>query len=217
MGNANLFREFILTYQENYKLGLPGKRGQLPMKPYLGLDKHIDVKPTFSARKGAVLALIYPYKNEPHLALMERPDYGGVHAGQISFPGGKIETTDKSPLHAALREANEEIGIIEHQVEIIGPITEVFVLASNFIVYPFIGYMEERPEFIPDEREVQEIIEVPLSHLMNPDIVGEKKMKSKAGFFLKAPYYDIQGKTLWGATAMMISEIIEISKRELIL
>ena len=216
MANENLFKEFIQTYQSNYKLGLPGKEGQLSMKPYLGLDKHIDIKPTFNARKGAVLALMYPHKNQPHIALMERPDYEGVHAGQISFPGGKIEKTDKSPLHAALREANEEIGIFPEQVNVIGPITEVFVLASNFLVYPFVGFMEERPKFIPDAREVQEIIEVPLEYLMNPAIIGEKEMKSKAGFFLKAPYYDIQGKILWGATAMMISEIIEISKREII-
>jgi 8-oxo-dGTP pyrophosphatase MutT (NUDIX family) len=185
------------------------------MKPYVGLDRNMDITPSFNAKKGAVLALFYPINEVPHLALMQRPNYDGVHAGQISFPGGKIEPFDKSPLHAALREANEEIGIIQEQVEIIGPITEVFVLASNFLVYPFVGYMQERPNFIPDHREVEAIIEVPLHHFMNSAIIGEKEMHTKAGFFLKAPYYDVNGKALWGATAMMISEIITINQPQL--
>jgi 8-oxo-dGTP pyrophosphatase MutT (NUDIX family) len=212
-----MFKNFIETYHINYQKGLPGKSGQLPMKPYVGLDKHIDIKPTNNAKKGAVLALIYPIEDIPHLALMQRPNYDGVHSGQISFPGGKIEDFDKSPLHAALREANEEIGIIQEQVEIIGPITEVFVLASNFLVYPFVGYMSQRPDFLPDKREVEAIIEVPLHHFMNPNIIGEKEMQTKAGFFLKAPYYDVNGMPLWGATAMMISEIVAISRAEITL
>ncbi len=215
MEESRFFKEFIKEYKNSYSLGLPGKKGQLPMKPYLGIERNIEIKPTFNVKKGAVLALLYPYKNEPHVALMQRPNYGGVHGGQISFPGGKIEQTDKSPLHAALREANEEIGVFPEDINIIGPITEVFVLASNFLVYPFVGYVNKRPKFIPDKREVEEIIEVPFKHLANPSVIGEKEMPSKAGFFLKAPYYDINGRVLWGATAMMISEIVEIKTRQI--
>ncbi len=204
------FQEFIDRFKTNYNRGLPGKKGQYKMKPYVGLDKKLDFPATKNARKGAVLALLYPIDNIPHLALMQRPIYDGVHGGQISFPGGKIEEDDKSPLHAAIREANEEVGVIPDIVNAIGPITEVFVLASNFLVYPFMAYAEERPDFIIDRREVEALIEIPFHIFLEPSIVKEKKIRSKAGFDLNAPYFDIEGKVLWGATAMMISEIIEI-------
>ena len=206
------FDQFIEELESNYRKGLPGKPGQLLMKPYVGISKNIDVPPTPSARKGAVLALFYPVDNIPHLALMLRPDYDGVHGGQISFPGGKVELDDKSPMHAALREANEEVGVISDHVNIIGPVTEVFVLASNFLVLPFIGYTESRPHFVIDRREVEELIEIPFSYLMNDKIIKQKKIRSKAGFDLNAPYFDINGKVLWGATAMMINEIITLAK-----
>lgn len=204
------FQRFIERFRTNYNKGLPGKKGQHKMKPYVGLDKKLDFPVNRNARKGAVLALLYPKENIPHIALMQRPLYDGVHGGQISFPGGKIEIEDKSPLNAALREANEEVGVIPHTVNAIGPITEVFVLASNFLVYPFMAYSEERPDFVIDRREVESLMEIPFHDFLEPSIIKEKKIRSKAGFDLNAPYFDIDGKVLWGATAMMISEIIEI-------
>ncbi len=206
------FDQFIESLETNYRKGLPGKQGQLLMKPYVGISKNLDIPAAANARKGAVLALFYPINNIPHLALMLRPDYEGVHGGQISFPGGKVELDDKSPMHAALREAKEEVGIIENHVNIIGPVTEVFVLASNFLVMPFVGYSPQRPDFTIDRREVEKLIEIPFSYFMDDKIIKEKKIRSKAGFDLNAPYFDVNGHVLWGATAMMISEIIELAK-----
>lgn len=184
------------------------------MKPYVGRERNIDVPANPFARKGAVLALFYPIEEVPHLALIQRHDYGGVHGGQISFPGGKIENQDKSPLDAALRESREELGIIEDLVDVLGPMTEVYVLASNFLVYPFLGTYGSRPDFILDEREVEELLEVPLDTFMDESRIREKLIRSKAGFDLMAPYYDVNGKVLWGATAMMISEIISLIRSQ---
>lgn len=210
MPNTVDFQSFIEILESNYHKGLPGKIGQFPMKPYVGIDKKIDFPVSKNARKGAVLALFYPVEEITHLALMQRPVYEGIHGGQISFPGGKIEVYDKSPLTAALREAHEEIGIIPDMVQVLGPITEVFVLASNFLVYPFVGYVAERPNFVIDKREVETLLEIPFQTFFDPSIIKEKNIRSKAGFDLKAPYFDIDGRVLWGATAMMISELVEL-------
>lgn len=204
---AEPFSEFVAHLRSRYGKGLPGQQGQFPLKPYVGLDRHLYPPANPRARKGAVLALLYPIDETPHLALIQRPDYAGVHGGQISFPGGKLEPGDKSLLHAALRESNEEVGIVAGEVEVLGPMTEVYVLASNFLVHPFLGYAARRPDFITDPREVRELLEVPLHTFLNEHRIRETVIRSKAGFNLNAPYYDVNGRILWGATAMMISEL----------
>jgi len=207
---AEPFSEFVAHLRSRYGKGLPGKKGQFPLKPYISIDRNLNPPVNKSARQSAVLALFYPIDNVPHLALIQRPDYGGVHGGQISFPGGKVENFDKSLMDAALRESQEEVGVEAGQIRVVGPMTEVYVLASNFIVYPFIGYADSRPDFIIDEREVEELLEVPFGTFLNEELVKEKIIQSKTGFKLNAPYFDVEGKVLWGATAMMISEIAEL-------
>lgn len=210
MISGGRYTDFIEKLQLQYGRGLPGKDGQYPLKPYVGIERKFHPPATPNARKGAVLALFYPVGETPHLALIQRPDYGGVHGGQISFPGGKVESTDKSLLDAALREADEEIGIDRGEVEVIGPMTEVFVLASNFLVYPFIGFTGQRPDFSIDRREVEELLEVPFELFTMQERIKEKVIRSKTGINLKAPYFDVEGRVLWGATAMMISEIVSL-------
>lgn len=211
--NETDFQTFIADFKSKYELGLLGKPAQYPLKPYVGVKSKLDIPVPKSAKKGAVLALLYPKNNIPYLALMQRPAYNGVHSNQISFPGGKIEPDDKSPMAAALRETFEEVGVTEDKIKVLGPLTEVFVLASNFLVYPFVGYCEETPIFDIDTREVAEIIELPLYDLFDDAIIKERKMQSKIGVTLNAPYYDVLDKILWGATAMMISELVAIARR----
>lgn len=207
------FSDFIEQMRYQYGLGLPGKSGQQPLKPYVGLDRFVNPPANPKARKGAVLALFYPVEETPHLALIQRPEYEGVHGGQISFPGGKVEAGDKSLLDTALREATEEVGIDPGQVKVIGPMTEVYVLASNFLVYPFLAYTQQRPDFLVDPHEVDELLEVPFHQFMDEERVLEKVIRSVRGFDLKAPYYDVADRVLWGATAMMISEIAALASR----
>lgn len=207
-----MFDKFTTDLQYALSQPLPGKAGQTQLKPYLKINKSIDVPQIIKPRIGAVMALIYPINNIPHLLFIERPVYNGVHSGQIAFPGGKIEPTDASFLDAALRETYEEIGVNSNDIRVIGSLTEVFVLASNFMVYPFVGIINTKPSLILEQNEVASIIEFPLHTLFVEDIIKEKPIKNALGFTLIAPYYDLDGKTLWGATAMMVSELCTIIK-----
>lgn len=193
---------------------LPGKPAQDILKPYLKIYKSMDTPQLPNAREGAVMSLIYPINNIPHILFIERPVYEGVHSGQIAFPGGKIEKTDASTLAAALRETKEEIGVNKEQIEVIGSLSKVYVLASNFLVYPFVGVLQEKPIIIPDKIEVANTLEVPIYTFFEQGIIKEKKMKSAMGITLNAPYYDIAGKILWGATAMMVSELCAVIKNQ---
>jgi 8-oxo-dGTP pyrophosphatase MutT (NUDIX family) len=185
---------------------MPGKKGQLPMKPYIPYLKEAPAPQILKPKEGAVMAIIYKKADIPHLLLMERTTYNGAHSGQISFPGGKLEKGE-TYLEAAKRECFEEVGIDQQQYEIVGELTDVFVWASNFMVKPFLAIADELENFYPDKKEVEKILEIPLAHFFDSSIKNEKIIKSFAGVKLMAPYYEVESKELWGATAMMISEI----------
>ena len=212
-----LFEKFTTDLRDAFNWPLPGKSAQDYLKPYLKINKNLEIPPIIKPRIGAVMALIYPIENIPHILFIERPVYDGVHSGQIAFPGGKIEQADISVLNAALRETKEEIGIAPESIQVIGPLTEVFVFASNFIVYPFVGLLNEIPDLILEEKEVASVLAIPLYKLFESEIVKEKPIKNALGFTLMAPYYDLEGKTLWGATAMMVSELCTIIRNQQII
>lgn len=207
-----MFEKFTEDLIQAFAQPLPGKTGQAPLRPYLKINKNLDMPQIIKPRIGAVMALIYPVNNIPHLLFIERPVYDGVHSGQIAFPGGKIEQTDASYLDAALRETHEEVGVNSSHIKVIGSLTEVFVLASNFMVYPFVGIVDAKPNLNLEKNEVASVIELPLHTLFVENIIKEKPIKNALGFTLMAPYYDIESKTLWGATAMMVSELCTIIK-----
>lgn len=209
-----MFDRFTEALHHAFQQPLPGASSHALLKPYLKISKHINAPQLLKPRPGAVMALIYPVKKIPHLLFIERPVYDGVHSGQIAFPGGKIEKSDGSFLDAALRETHEEVGIIKDDITVVGPLTEVFVLASNFMVYPFVGYLKEQPKMILEQKEVASTLEVPLYKFFEEDVLKEKPIKNALGFTLMAPYYDIDGKVLWGATAMMVSELCSILKTQ---
>ncbi len=208
-----MFEQFTSALQDAFLGPLPGKTAHELLKPYLKISKHLDAPQLGQPRAGAVMALIYPVQQMPHLLFIERPVYDGVHSGQIAFPGGKVENEDSSYREAALRETFEEVGIQASQIEIVGALTEVYVFASNFMVYPYVGILQEPPVVIPEKNEVAGILEVPLYTFFNADIVKEKPIKNALGFTLMAPYYDLDGKVLWGATAMMVSELCSIIRQ----
>ena len=130
----------------------------------------------------------------------------------MSFPGGKKDKTDVDLIFTALRETEEEIGIDKNKIEIIGSLSELYIIASNFNVLPTIGFLNETPSFIADEHEVDEIVSVKIEDLMNDSLQKEKPLTILQGITINAPYFDLNDKVVWGATAMMLSELKNILK-----
>ena len=133
-----------------------------------------------------------------------------MHSGQISFPGGKMEAQDASLKHTALRETHEEIGINPDDINVLGELTQVYIPPSNFMVTPFLCYLDYEPEFVLNH-EVSEIIEPCILDLNRNTHLRTERVETKYGTF-KVPAYVFNDKIVWGATALMLSELEEILK-----
>jgi 8-oxo-dGTP pyrophosphatase MutT (NUDIX family) len=166
-----------------------------------------------SARTAAVLILLYPKNNVMHLVLIVRNSYEGVHSSQIAFPGGKTEPFDTSLFETALRETHEEIGVLPEKIKLIKELTPLYIPPSNFMVHPFLGYCEEIITVIKNEREVSEIIEVPLTLLDDESIVSSVTISNSYMNKANVPAFLVEKQTIWGATAMMLSELKDIMKK----
>lgn len=171
--------------------------------------KNLSAQPRLSA---VTLLLFAAQDNSPSLLLIERPVYDGVHSGQIALPGGKMEDSDKSLEHTALREMKEETGF-DGEVEILGKLSDVYIPPSNFLVTPFVAYTNSRPLWKPDEREVASLIEAPLDFLNDDRLVGEGEFITSSKYKVKAPFFIFQSHRIWGATAIMLSEFREILRK----
>ncbi len=188
----------------------PGREAQYRMAPALRVEHERAAglrQGASPARETAVLVLLYEQERSWHTVLMQRPLYPGVHSGQISFPGGKREPADPDLSFTALREAEEEIGVPAAQVDMLGPLTPLYVPASHADIHPYVGYVQGVPRFVPDGAEVAELIPVALPRLFDDAIKREKTMELAGGMLLRAPYYALEERVVWGATAMIISEL----------
>lgn len=205
--------DFSKNLKSRLQTSLPGKEAQKLMMPKAGgvIDRFsIDVKK--GAKEGAVLILLYKKDGKIYFPLTQRHEYDGVHSGQISFPGGKVEKGDFSVESTALRETEEEIGIKQSSIKIIGRLTDLFIIVSNFNVRPVVGFIDKVPNFEVDPHEVAKVIEISLDQLSDSELIKEKEVITKGGFKIKAPYFDFDGHHVWGATAMMLAEFKEILK-----
>jgi 8-oxo-dGTP pyrophosphatase MutT (NUDIX family) len=207
MAVTGFFSSFIEQLSSNLKNPLPGESAHRIMQA--SSKSRLNFKPNDRTRKSAVLVLFYPYKNEIYFPLILRPAYDGVHSGQVAFPGGRYELSDENLIRTALREAQEEIGLRLTDVRILGTLTELFIPPSNFFVLPVIGYIPYRPDFFPDAREVEDIFEVKLEEISDTGIIGSSEIVIR-GEQVIAPHYEILGYKIWGATAMMISELLTV-------
>lgn len=183
---------------------LPGHKAHLAMIPEIRIPEFLPIPTT--ARKSSVLILLYEKNHEVHFVLTLRPSYNGVHSNQVSFPGGKFSMEDYTLDQTALRETEEEIGIKKEAIKIIGSLTELYIPPSNFVVTPYIGYITEPFQLKPDPVEVVEIFEVPLNSIFKEEVIKSKKITIQNGATFITPYFDLCNQTVWGATAMILSE-----------
>jgi 8-oxo-dGTP pyrophosphatase MutT (NUDIX family) len=166
----------------------------------------------FNPRKAAVMMLLYPRNDKANMVLILRNSYKGVHSSQIAFPGGKIEDDDPSPEHAALRETHEEIGIAPNQITVVRAFTEIFIPPSNFMVFPFLGYSTEELIFNPDPSEVAGIIEFPIADFIDESTVVNNVMQTSYSESIAVPAFKVGDHIVWGATAMILSELKQVLK-----
>jgi 8-oxo-dGTP pyrophosphatase MutT (NUDIX family) len=185
---------------------LPGVQAQLKFAP-------TPARPGWRAghfpadtRTAAALLLIYPREHDVAIPLTVRASGLARHAGQISLPGGATDHGETLS-ETALREASEEIGIDPGAVRILGELTPVHVIVSGFTLYPVIGVTDERPSFVAAPGEVDEILEISLDHLRDASRVG-RDIRIREGIPVERPYFDLLGRQVWGATAMILGEFV---------
>jgi 8-oxo-dGTP pyrophosphatase MutT (NUDIX family) len=211
------FEEFEKRIVKVTKMELPGEAIHLKMAP---IERLIELKTKArelnSARRAGVLALFYPNSNmETYLILILRKTYKGVHSAQIGFPGGKFEDEDVTLEVTALRETEEEVGVPRETVSVLKELTEIYIPPSNFFVQPFIAITAKTPNFIAQEEEVEALIEVPLSHFMDDAIITTNVLSTSYATDIDVPAFLLNGHIVWGATAMMLSEVRELLKQVL--
>lgn len=205
--HSDTTRNIIDWLRERLQQPLPGAEGQERMAARV---KPMPEKIPGNARPSAVLCLLYPVGNKLTLLLIKRTDDGKAHSGQIGFPGGKQETSDADLKATALREAHEEVGILSGDVDILGGLTPLYIPISNFQVYPFIAYANAQPFFNLSESEVSGIIEVSIDELLheqNKTIVNVTSPIMPEIIRSVRAYKIAAGGIVWGATAMIISEL----------
>jgi len=210
MGNKDLYIEAI-----RYRLSqpLPGRDAQLRMafsQRAIALQQnpyHPD-----NARIACVTLLLWQNNMDWHTVLIQRTKNPlDRHSGQVSFPGGKQDKSDESLAHTALREVEEEIGIPPSQIEILGALTDLYIPVSNFIVHPFVGVLTSAPQFSPQPGEVDSILTPSIPHFQQAENKYLKELVVGTGVLLKdVPCFLVEGHAVWGATAMIMSEFLEI-------
>jgi 8-oxo-dGTP pyrophosphatase MutT (NUDIX family) len=205
---------FIDQLAKKLQQPLPGETAQFKMAH---VARRSRVAPPEHAREAGVLALFYPRGSEWYIVLIERVSSNrhDRHGGQISFPGGKRETQDPTLKDTALREAEEEVGVSSQKIELLGELTELYIPVSNFKVHPHVGFVADTPKFAPEVKEVRTILEVPFEHFLNAANRKQIDLKIAKNLTLRnVPYFDVLGKIVWGATAMMMSELLEILEKD---
>lgn len=186
---------------------LPGPTAQAIMSPRPRLGWVPGVVPD-DVRQAAGLVLLYPVDARSHLLLTVRRADLPDHAGQVSFPGGEIEDGE-TRTEAALREAREEVGLEPGSVAVIGRLTALHIPVSRFVLHPVVAIASQRPNLAPSDDEVDRLLEAPVEHLIGGDHLAVRNSNHR-GAPARVPYFDIDGVELWGATAMVVSELLAV-------
>ena len=179
------------------------------MAPQPRPGAELDDLPRRDARQSGVLILFYPNQDLLFLPLILRTTYRGVHSGQVSLPGGGYEAEDRDIIHTALRETEEEIGVTQAEIQVLGRLSPMYVRPSNYVINPTIGWIDHRPSFHIDPHEVDKLIEAPLGDFLNPDNKRREiwQLRDRAA---DVPHFLIQDHVVWGATAMILGELLAL-------
>ncbi len=192
----------VLQLAAAFKKPLPGEKAQKLMMPEgRGLYPEKESKPRLSA----VLILLYEQEGEIYFPLIKRPIYNGVHSGQMAFPGGKHETCETFE-QTALREAEEEVGVNSKYVHVLGQLSDLYIPVTNMLVKPFVAYTNNKPQFELDPLEVESIHTIKLTDFLNPKAKQNEQWELR-GIDVSVPFYLLDKQKVWGATAMMLSEL----------
>ena len=208
-----LFNDFVKYIPKIEKETLLSTDAHAKMAPlerisFLKEENYLDKNP----RRAAVLMLFYPKNKITHLALIVRNSYPGVHSSQIGFPGGKVEEEDANLEETALRETHEEIGIHPNKIQIIKPFSEIYIPPSNFLVAPFMGISKEELSFVPDLDEVKRVLEFSIADFLDENTITKVTMSTSYATDIEVPAFMVDKYVVWGATAMMMSELKETIK-----
>jgi len=206
-----MWPSLIDQLQQRLQQPLPGAVAHEPLRATpTGM-----IKPKFDhslpPKLGSVMILLYQDGEQIKFPLTKRHEYLGAHGGQVSLPGGKAEPGETA-IETALRETEEEIGVSAQQIKVIGQLSQFFVMPSNFMVIPVIGFVEQRPVYQAQQSEVVRIIEGNLSDLIQPDAIRTKEIVAAKMYPMLAPHFEIEGEIVWGATAMMLNELRVVVK-----
>lgn len=211
------FNDFLNSISKIENIPLPAEASQFKMVPPYRRELVRQQKEAMkNAKKAGVLALFYPDKLEKtKFMLIERKSNKGVHSAQVAFPGGKFESQDTSLQDTAVRETFEEVGVPTSDIEVVQKLTEVYIPPSNFYVEPYLGFARNTPKFSKQDDEVETLIEVDLTYFLNNDRVNTNMVKTSYGVDVEVPAFKLNEYVVWGATAMILSEIKDLLKQTL--
>lgn len=191
---------------------LPGEEAHKKLAPLVRIKELSEINiEERNPQVAGVMAVFYPdEEGQTRLVLILRKTYKGVHSNQIGFPGGRVEEQDRDLQETALRETEEEVGIPQDQILIIKELSRLYIPPSNFWVQPFLGLVESTPVLVPQESEVEEILEVRLTDFLDEGNIISENLSTSYAVNIDVPAYKLNGHVVWGATGMMLSEIRDL-------
>lgn len=201
--------QLIQFLEDRLSRKLPGRKAQIEMAPEpVDGGKIREMEPPDGVNKSSVLILLFPNEDDELELVLTLRSHDIDHGGQISFPGGRAEKNET--LHqTALREAEEEIGVLSDKITIIGELSELYVSHSNNLVTPVIGFTDKRPDFNINPAEVEEVFAIELHSLLHKKNITVEDWDLHS-YTYRVPYWDIHQVPLWGATAMMLNEFLDL-------